>query len=171
MRFSGFTLVEILIYLLIFIFILVLATTFFWQILSLSIKENSYQEVQQNGSFAIMRLGQEIKKAESIISPSPGSTSSSLFLEMAEESLNPTVFDLFEGKLRITQGTSTPVFLTTDRVIVSNLIFTNLSYPGTPGTLRVEMEVEHSNPIGKIEYEASISLKSTFSLLKGRASP
>lgn len=169
--FPGFTLIEFLIYLLIFALISTSMIVFFWQIFFGSIKENSYLEVQQNGYFAIMKMGQEIKKARGIIFPSPGSTADSLSLEMANPSFNPTVFDLSQGMLRIIQGQNPPIFLTADRVIVSNLSFTNLSYPNTPGTVRVEIEIEHLNPENRIEYQASIDLKSTFSLFEGGASP
>jgi len=90
---------------------------------------------------------------------------------MADLSSNPTIFDLVDGKLQITQGTEGPYELTTDQVIVSNLLFTNLSYPNTPGTVRIEMTIEHLNPSGRMEYQASIDLKTTVSLVEGGASP
>jgi len=171
MKKPGFTLIEFLIYISIVAGILVLMIGFFWNIIFGNIKENSYQEIQQNGRFAMTKMTQEIKKAKSIIFPLPGSSSNLLSLEMANPNLNPTVFGLQNGKLRITQGVSGPYFLTTDRVIISNLQFINLSYENTPGTIQIEMKIEHSNPAGRIEYQASIDLKSTISLLKGGAAP
>ena len=171
MKKQGFTLVELLIYVAILGSILVLLSGFFWNIISANIKENSYQEVQQNGSFSLIKMTQEIKKAKSIISPLPGSTSDSLSLEMQNPNLNPTIFDLAEGKLRITRGSNPPIELTTDRVVVSNLIFRNLSYSKSPGTIRIEIKIEHSNPGGKIEYQALINLKTSVSLVKGGAGP
>jgi len=168
---GGFTLIELLIYIAIVGTILVLMTGFFWNIALGYIKENSYQELQQNGRFALMKMEQEIKKARGIIAPMPGSTANNLSLEMANPSLNPTIFDLNEGKLRITQGTNPFYELTTDRVVVGNLQFTNLSYTETPGTVRIEMVLSHLNPGGLIEYQASINLTTTVSLFEGGASP
>lgn len=168
---AGFTLIEFLIYIAILGSILVLMTGFFWNIALSNIKENSYQEIQQNGRFSLIKLTQEIKKARSIISPLPGSSGNFLSLEMAQPNLNPTVFDLSEGRLRITRGSLGPYELTTDRVIVSNLQFINLSYQGTRGTIRIEMQINHLNPGNLIEYQASIDLKSTVSLLEGGAAP
>lgn len=168
---GGFTLIELLIYIAIVGLILVLMVGFFWDIILVNIKEDSYQEVQQNGRFALDRIEKEIKKASGINSPVMGNSAYSLSLVMANPSLNPTIFDLNNGQLRITQGNSSPVELTTDQVIVTNLQFTNLSYQNTPGTIRIEMTIENLNPENRPEYEASINLESSFSLLQGGASP
>jgi len=166
MQNRGFTLIELLIYITILSLILVSVIGFFLNMISSNIKENSYQEVQQNGRFAMTKISQEIKKAIGINIPAPGSSSSSLSLVMANPSLNPTIFDISGSKLRITQGSSAPVELTTDQVIVNNLQFTNLSYTGTPGTIRIEMIVNNLNPANKNEYQASLDLKTSTSLLK-----
>jgi len=161
---KGFTLIELLLYTAIISLVLVSVTGFFWNIASGNIKEKSYQEVQQNGRFAMTKITQEIKKAIGINNPVPSSSANSLSLVMSEPNLNPTIFDVSGGKLRITQGALAPIELTTDQVVVSNLQFTNLSYLNTPGTLRVEMTLENLNPSGKTEYQASLDLKTTVSL-------
>ena len=168
---KGFTLIEFLIYIAIVGSILVLMTGFFWNIVFGSVKENSYQEIQQNGRFAMTKITQEIKKANEINNPLPGNSADFLSLAMANPDFNPTIFDLNEGELRITQGTTGSFELTTDRVIVSNLLFTNLSYPDTPGTIRIEMRINHLNPANRSEYEALIDFKSTVSLVPGGATP
>jgi prepilin-type N-terminal cleavage/methylation domain-containing protein len=162
----AFTLIELLIYMTILSLVLVSITGFFLNIISGDIKESSYQEVQQNGRFAMAKITQEIKKAIGINSPAPGSSSNSLSLVMVTPSLNPTIFDINGGKLRITQGSSAPVELTTDQTVVNNLQFANLSYAGTPGTIRVEMTINNLNPSGKSEYRASLDLKTSITLLK-----
>jgi len=171
MKNKGFTLIEFLIYIAIVSSILVLMSGFLWNIVFGDIKENAYQEVQQNGRFALTKISQEIKKATGINNPPAGSSANSLSLVMADPPLNPTVFDVADGKLRITQGTAGPYELTSDAVIVSNLQFTNLSYLNTPGTIRIEISIEYLNPSGRMEYQASINLKSTVSLVPGGASP
>jgi len=168
---KGFTLIEFLIYIAIVSSILVLISGLLWNIVFGNIKETAYQEVQQNGRFALTKISQEIKKAIGINSPSPGNSANSISLVMANPNLNPTIFDLADGKLRISQGTNPPIELTTDEVIVSNLKFTNLSYEATPGTIRIEMTISHLNPANRMEYQASIDLKTTVSLVPGGAAP
>lgn len=171
MRRQGFTLIEFIIYIAIVAFILVLMTGFLWDTISGDIKETSYQEVQQNGRFTLAKIIQETKRATSINNPLPGISANSLSLAMANPSFNPTIFDLYQGKLRIIQGTDGPYDLTTNGVIVGNLKFTNLSFVDTPGTIRIEMEINHINPSGRVEYQSSMDFKSTVSLLPGGAAP
>jgi len=167
---QGFTLIEFLIYVGIVATILIVTSGFLWNIIFGNIKETSYQEVQQNARFTITKISQEIKKAIGINSPPAAGSANSLSLAMADVSLNPTIFDVVDGKLRITQGTKGPYELTSDQVIVSNLLFTNLSYENTPGTVRIEMTIDQANPGNRVEYQASINLNSTFSLVPGGAS-
>jgi len=167
---KSFTLVEFIIYIAILATILVVLSGFLWLIVFGNIKETAYQEVQQNGRFAVSKITQEIKKATGINSPTPGNSANSLSLVMADGSL--TIFDLFDGKIRITQGSSPATYeLTSDQVIVSNLKFTNLSYTDTPGTIRIETTINYVNPGNRMEYQASVDFKSTASLVPGGAAP
>ena len=117
------------------------------------------------------KVSQEIKKATGVNNPLPGNSASSISLIMADPNLNPTVFDIVDGKLRITQGINGPYEITSDQVIVTNLSFTNLSYQDTPGIIQIETTVEHINPANRIEYFASIDLKLSVSLISGGATP
>lgn len=166
---AGFTLIELLLYIAILVIVLATTVGFLWNIISGNIKETSYQEVQQNSRFALAKITQEVKKATGISNPPPGSSSGTLSLVMEATHFDPTVFDVVDGKLRIAQGASEPCELTSDQVIVSSLQFTNLSYVDTPGTIRIEMTIEHINPGARSEYEASINLESSISLVSGGA--
>jgi len=167
---SGFTLVELVIYIAIFATILLLIIGFLWMIVLGNIKETAYEEVQQNGRFAITKMTQEIKKATGIDIPTPGNSANALILRMADSSL--TSFDISGGKLRMTKGINS-YYLTTDQVIINNnsLQFTNNSYPNTPGIIQVKMEINHTNPGNRREYQASVDLESSVSLVPAGASP
>lgn len=171
MKNQGFTLIEFLLYVAILIIVLSISGGFLWNIIFGNIKETSYQEVQQNGRFAMTKITQEIRRAAGINSPGPGLASSSLSLSMASTTLNPVTFGVADGKLMITRGLKGPYEITSDRVKVTSLRFTNLSYALTPGTIRVEMVIERFNPSDRMEYAASTSLESTVSLSAGGAAP
>jgi prepilin-type N-terminal cleavage/methylation domain-containing protein len=165
----GFTLIEFLIYSAILGMVLVLSVGFLWDMVFGQIKEASYEEVQENSRFALMKISQEIKRAKAVNNPAPGFSSNTLSLSMNNPSFNPTIFDVVDGKLRITIGSSGPYELTSNQVIVNSLRFTNLSYPNTPGIIRIEMTVSHINPGNQSEYQAVINLSSSVSLLPGGA--
>lgn len=166
---KAFTLVEFTIYIAVIGVMSVLMIGFLWNIIFGDIKETAYQEVQQNARFALAKMTQEIKKATEINSPLPGNSADSLSLTMGVPHLNPTLLDVANGKLRINQGTGGPYELTSNQVIVSSLKFINLSYQDTPGTVRIEMTIDHVNPSSQTEYQASVSLKSTIALASGGA--
>lgn len=168
---EGFTLIEFLIYIAVLAVVLIFITGFLWDIILGNVKETSWQEVQYNSRFALTKISQEIKKATGVNSPLPGNSADSLSLIMADPNLNPTIFDITGGKLRITPGTSGPYEITSDQIIVTNLRFTNLSYPDTPGTIQIEITTEYINPANRIEYSASIDLKLSVSLISGGAAP
>jgi len=167
---KGFTLVELMLYATIFCVVIAVMAGFLWNIILGNIKETGYQEAQQNARFVLSKISQETKKATAINTPLPGATSNILSLAMATPNLDPTIFDVDSGRLRIRYGFPEKVsYLTSDQVIIDNLQFTNLSYPGTPGTIRLEMVINRANPGNRVEYQASVNLKSTISLVHGGA--
>ena len=161
---GGFTLIEIIIYTAIVSIILAAVINFAWNIIYGKSKTSSWQEVQQNIRFTMERITQEVRSASGVNNIGIGGSANSLSLEMADPDLNPTIFDVSGDKVRLTQGASGPYELTTDELEVTNLNFTNLSYADTSGTIRIELTIEHKNPGGVIEYEASINMVSTVSL-------
>lgn len=145
---SGFTLIELILYVAIITIFIGGAVQFAWDILYGQVKSSVQQEVNQNIRLASQRISYEIRHASSINSVS-GST---LSLEMTGVgvSRNPTVFDLSSGQLRIGYGssgpcpTSSPCPLTSNLVDVSSLTFTNLS-SGASKNIMFDITVDYAN--------------------------
>jgi len=166
---KGVSLIEFLIYISLIGFTLTLMIGFLWETIRTNIKGRALQEVQENIRFAVIKIGQEVKKATGINSPLPGESGEVLSLSMSSPEADPTVIELVDGKLRIRKGTSSPQELTSETVKVKSIQFSNFSYPDTPGTIRLEMVVEYYNPSRRVEYQTSLRAKSTFSLVPGGA--
>ena len=166
---KSFTLIELIIYIGIVAAILLVAVNFGWEIIYGNVKSQAVREVQENARFVMEKITRTIEKASAINSPTPGNSASSLSLEMADSDENPTVFELSDNKLQVTYGGSGVYELTNNRVRISNLQFTNLSYEDTPGTVKIEMTISHFNPGNLNQYEASSTLKSSASLMPGGA--
>jgi prepilin-type N-terminal cleavage/methylation domain-containing protein len=162
---KGFTLIELIVYIGIFAIILVSITGFLWLIVLGNVKESAFQEVQHNGRFALAKITHEIRKAKGINYPILGDVpTDSLSLIMADDSL--TVFEIINEKLIITQGSPGISYdLTSDQVVVNSLQFTNNSYQDTPGIIQTKIEIIHVNPSNLKEYQASINLQTSVSLL------
>ena len=163
---KGFTLIELIIYIGIVTAILLVAFNFGWEIIYGNVKSQAIREVQQNTRFAIEKMSESILNASSTDSPTPGNSANFLSLKMQDPNLDPTLFEVVDGKLKITQGGNGPYELTNDRVIVTNLQFSNLSYENTPGTIRVQITIEHVNPNNLSQYEVSLDTEDTISLRK-----
>ena len=125
----GFTFIEIIIYIaLLSIFIPGIGKVA-WDSVNIRTKNYVMEEVHQNLRYSSQRIIKEIRDADSISSITP----SSLALSMSDSSRNPTIINLSAGKIKISYGgsgdcpTSNPCDLTSSDVVVSSLIFTNLS--------------------------------------------
>jgi type II secretory pathway pseudopilin PulG len=148
----GFTLIELLLYISIAAFMLLTISFFLGTLFESRIKNQTIVEVEQQGLQVMQTITQATRNAEAINSPAIGENSSSLSLDVVTLTDDPTVFDLSDGEVRVTEGASLPVSLTNSRVGVSALTFKNLSRTGTPGIIRVQFTITHLSPEGRSEY-------------------
>jgi len=134
---KGFTLVETLIY------VAILAMFIFSLIAFLNIMTNArinnqmVLEVNNQGDQVIKTITQSARNATTINTPAISSTGSSLSLATSASGTNPTVFSISGGVLYMTEGSGSAIAITNDKVVVSNLVFSNLSKIGTHGTIQI----------------------------------
>lgn len=148
---GGFTLIEILLYVSIAGVILLATSVFLSLLLQARIKNQTIAEVEQQGLQVMQLITQATRNAEVLIGLPLGAVSSSLTLDVLTL-LNDPTFDLVGGVIRVKEGAGSAIPLTNSRVIVSGLIFQNLSRLGTPGTIRITYTLSHTNPEGRNEY-------------------
>ena len=143
-RKSGFTLIESLIYFSILGIILVVFGTMLFQILLGRAKTETIQEVSQNARVAMERISDRVRNAQSISGPSAGQTGSTLTLIMTDSSKNPTVFNVASELIQIKEGSTSVQNIIADEVKVTNISFTNVSHPNTPGSIRIQFTLAAS---------------------------
>lgn len=165
-RSRGFTLIEFLIYIGIVGIVLVVASAVGFNVLFGKAKLGAIEEVSQNARFSIEYIAERVRNAQAVNSPSIGTTASSLSLQMADSSKNPTIFDISGGVVRIKEGAGATVGITSSEVVVTNIQFSNISYAFTPGTVRVEMTVQYNNPSARKEYEFQKTFYTTANIRK-----
>jgi len=152
LRKSGFTLVELLLYSVLVGTIILFISYFLQTTLVSRVKNQTEAEVEQESLRAIQIMTQIIRNSSEINSPSTGTSATSLSLNAPAN--NPTVFDLSGGRIRVDEGTGA-IFLTSDRISVSNLNFYNVSGSGTNGSLKITFTANHLNPDGRNEWSYS----------------
>src|SRR3989338_405637 len=101
---SGFTLVELLLYVSITAIILLATSGFLFMLLEARIKNQTIAEVEQQGLQVMQLITQTARNAEAVTSPAVGTSASSLTLDVVTVVSDPTVFDLASGVIRITEG-------------------------------------------------------------------
>ncbi len=126
---SGFTLIELVLYIAICSIFLTASVSFAWDLIYGRVKSYAQEEVNQNMRFASKRIIYEMRNAQSINTVS----ASSISLQMADSARNPTIIDVSSNRVRIGYGssgpcpTTSPCFLTASNVSVTGLSFTDLS--------------------------------------------
>ncbi len=138
---SGFTLVELLIYVAVAAIILLALSQFFSLALSVRVKAQSVAEVEQQGTLVLTKMTQIIRNATAITTPISGATSTSLTITVPTGVNSPTVFDVASGTLRIKEGTASPINLTDSHVAITNTTFSNFAN----GSIRIQFTLSKLN--------------------------
>jgi Tfp pilus assembly protein PilW len=157
----GFTLLELVLYVSIASLVLMSTTGFFYLILQSQVKNQTVADVEQQGQSAMEVITQTIRNATGVNSPGIGASTSALSLANNDGAKDPTVFDLANGALEIKEGTASPINLTSDKVVVSNISFQNLSRSPANNSIRIRFTISHVNPGNKFEYDFSQSFYTT----------
>lgn len=164
MRPKGFTLIELLLTLGLTGLVVVVVSGLLQLFLVGRIKSQTIAEVEQQGQAIMLQIAQTARNAESLTAPIPAARDVSLTLDVTAPSQDPTVFSLASGVLQMTEGAAPAVALSNNRVTVSNLLFTNVSRPNTPGAVRIEFTVAHNNSSGRQEFGYTKNFAATASI-------
>lgn len=149
----GFTLIELLVYLSLVTGILITATTFAWNIIGSRTKAFAVEEVEQNGRLIMERLTRDLHQAVKANEPQPGLGSDKLSLAMRDKAADPIVYYVKEGQLFISQADSQPQALSSKEVVISKLIFTNLSSANAKSrNIKISFVISHLNPSNRVEW-------------------
>ena len=105
------------------------------------------KEVSHNARFVLGTIMHEIRNAQEI-----NAVSGSL-LQLTDAEEDTVTFNLNGGAVTMTRFDGSAVNLTSDLVNVSSLQFTDISYEGTPGTIKIEMTINFINELERTEWE------------------
>lgn len=164
MKNRGFTLIELLLYT-VLIGLVVMATAVLLSVLQKQrVRSQVIMEVEDQGVAAMQIITQIIRNSTAINSPAAGATGTSVSVNVPTGSLSPTVFAVSSGQLTMTEGVNPMVNLTSSKVTVSSVSFSNLTRAGSFGTARIVYTVSYNNPDGIPEYTYSKTFTSDASL-------
>jgi len=161
---KAFTLIELLLYIGLAGFILLATSVFYFETLRSRVKNQTITEVEQQGTMAMETITQAIRNSDSVTAPVVATSGSSLTITSTVPAQNPTVINVTSGSIKIAEGATAAVELTTPKVTVSSLNFQNLSMSLTPGIIKVSFTVTYINNSGRNEYDFSKTFTGAASL-------
>lgn len=166
----GFTFVEFLVYFLILGIILAAVTSFMFDVIQTRTRVRVVAEVEQNMRFSIQRMLRAVRTADGLDAGGSvfGHPDGVLSLDMSVPSVSPTVFDIADGVLRITEGAGTSTPLTTPDVVVDKLWLSRDNLSGDAKTITIQMEVRSRNADGGSTFKYVSSTSSTAVIRKQR---
>ncbi len=162
---QGFTLLEIVLAISVLGGIVFGSVVLFGAIISTRAKLVAAQEVNGNARLALQLMSGRIRAASSINSASSTFALHPGILSLATTSggTNPTVFRVSDDgvRLEIVEGLSNPVFLTSNRVKVNNLLFTSVPYPGSLAGVQIDFTLAYQGAANDPYYTFSKSFQTT----------
>ena len=166
----GFTLVEVLVYISILVIVVVVISAFLIWAIKTNAKAQVMRETLDNSRRAMEIMVYEIKEAENIYNPTtafdshPGQLSLITKKHLPTgESLTYIDFYVFDDRLCLKKESQDPICLTSDRVEVKNLVFSQIITNQIP-SVQIDLQVDYKDTTGRAEYQASVNLRSVASL-------
>lgn len=134
---KGISLVETIVYVAIFSIFVIGLSQFSTTLSSSRLNAQAVLEVNDQGSQVIKFITQTLRNGNAVNSPTIGNSGSILSIDTGVGGTNPTVFSESNGVLYISEGGSSDIALTNNKVVVSNLTFSNYSRSSTPNIIKI----------------------------------
>lgn len=167
MKNKSFTLIEMLVYIGVLAIIITAISSFFLWTIRANTKTKVTREALDNARRSMEIIIYETKEAQSVYTPT--STSTQLSLETTHyliqgEKTSYIDFYLCGTQLCLKKESQNPIALTSERVEVKNLFFSQVATTSTFPSIQVSLTIDYKNPSNLPEYQASVHLSSTASL-------
>lgn len=160
-RQTGFTLLELILYISIVTIIMAALIPFAWNVIASGTKSSTQQHIFSQARFVSEKIKWEIRNANDINSVS----ATSISLATSNPATNPTVVDLNGGQIRITQGADSPVFLLSNNTVADSLAFTDLSSnDGNSKHIQFSFTIKSDYSSTGHEYQETTSVRSSAEL-------
>jgi len=163
---KGFTLIELTIYIAMVVGLLLVATSFAWNIINSRSKAFTVQEVEQNGRLIMEKFSQAARQATDITMPAVGASGTSVSFTMKESAKSPTVFMVSGNNITFKEGSGAAIQLNADAVQIQSGSFSNMSTAnGRTKQARFILTIKHTNPTGMNQWKYSDTFETSVELL------
>ena len=149
---TGFTLLELLLYISIVSSLLLVLSFFFVGTASTKVSNQTENDVNQQASFIMDTITQTIRNSDNISSPAANSSAAQLTMAVPTSADNPTVFALSGTALTIKEGTAAAIPLSSNSIKISNVVFKNTTRAGTPGGIQITFTATSASTSNRDEF-------------------
>jgi hypothetical protein len=149
---KGVTLVEMILYISLSAFVLLISGAFTTRILLQKEKLTAMIVVTQNADFVIEHLRASIRSAQRVSTPLVGASAGTLTLETNASTTGPINFSVVNGVLLEQDGSSVPFALSSNEVQVTAMQFQNVAYPNAPDAIRISLTLQYADADSRAEY-------------------
>ncbi len=167
----GFTLIEVMIYAVALVLVVNILILTLLQLMSLNDSSRRARESIDNARRALDVMAQEVRHAESVYTPtsvfdtSPGQLSLETKRDLpADETSTYVDFYVDDEGLYLKREGQAAQLITSEKVSVTNLVFTNLDGYTDGPAVRVQLTTEYRSPISgpknQVSVETTVSLRS-----------
>lgn len=146
---QGFTLIEIMLYVTIASGFLITLVFFFFTLLEGRVKNNVILNVSNQGTQAMQVMMQQVRNADSITSPSIGTSNNSLVI--VDDTVTYT-FSVVNDSIEMSSTGGGSVALTNGEVAITDFIVTNYSLADSEGIAQVQFTVSGSSTSARQEF-------------------
>jgi hypothetical protein len=144
-RFQGTTLIEVLLYTALTASLLLVVSAGFATAVRIRVENSTILDVQQQASFISKSIEKEILDSENVILPAVGTSSNSLVLNTDNNTINSSI-EVSSGLVQITKNGFTPLAMSSNKLIVSDLTFANSGDGTNPEIITYSFTISRINP-------------------------
>ncbi len=163
---EGFTLIEFLLYLALLVSMIGIIGNMGILVLESRIKSQAQREMDYSVHLVFSKLSEAIENGEDITAPIRFESATSLSVISSDARKNPTVFDVVDGRMRMQEGISEPVYISSSGAFITDVTFTNISHEDTPASVRTHIRFDAYGGKGRLSFIASTSFYSTIQIRK-----
>lgn len=160
---SGFTLVEILLYLSLFAVVVLGSVAFIHTMLETNIKTKTILAADTEANHVLSIITQSIRDSATVLSPSKGNENSILAIQTFNEQYPSIVFGIINNALVVSEIGQSTTTLTSNKIKISNLKFTNIGTINGKDSIKISFTVNTQGESGRQEYNYEKTYEATAS--------
>ncbi len=149
-KIKAFSLIEVLLYISLLCIILTGIVTFSNELFLTSNKAKIINNVDYESNYALNLISSYIQEAKIINSPTTSSSSPILSFNYASNTT--IIISLINNQISMSVDNNPPISLTSNKVKITNLTFTNLGLLNTKGLIKISFTADNNTTSEKQEF-------------------